>query len=180
MGLITFEYMNPGADGIDTPARGHLVFRLLDREVAGGAYRTVDDFRVDLVDGIATVVLSDTGPAQAWRISEARIAGAKIRHVAVTGDAAATALVDVDPATLQPGAAPAAAWTLALDELAATVSTITGTTDTQITAAVNAYLTQNPPSSAEPLLLAHLDDTSPHPVYDDIPSLEIFFENGMA
>lgn len=33
--------------------------------------------------------------------------------------------------------------------------------------------------SSEPLLLAHLADETPHPVYDDIPSLVLVFENGL-
>ena len=127
MGLITFDYTNPGAAG-DTPARGSLTCRLVAREVAAGAYRTVHDFTVQLVDGKATVSLSDTGPAQCWRVSEAGMAGATVRYVAVSGDAAFTALVDVDPATLQPSAEPIAAWVVALGSLAARVDGIaTGT-----------------------------------------------------
>lgn len=55
-------------------------------------------------------------------------------------------------------------------------------TQAEIGAAVEKYLEENPGSGEEPLLLAHLADTTPHPVYDDIPD-GIFvasLQNGMA
>lgn len=48
--------------------------------------------------------------------------------------------------------------------------------------AVEEYLEANPGSGEEPLLVAHLADPTPHPVYDDLPD-GIFvasLQNGMA
>ena len=48
-----------------------------------------------------------------------------------------------------------------------------------IAEAVEDYFDANPPTGGEPLLVAHLADETPHPVYDDIPSLTLLFENGL-
>lgn len=52
----------------------------------------------------------------------------------------------------------------------------------EIGEAVEEYLEANPGSGEEPLLVAHLADPTPHPVYDDLPD-GIFvasLQNGMA
>lgn len=52
----------------------------------------------------------------------------------------------------------------------------------EIGKAVEQYLEENPGTGEEPLLLAHLADPTPHPVYDDLPD-GIFvasLQNGMA
>ena len=139
MSIITFAYSNPGSDGVDVAAVGDITCRLVSREVVAGAFRTVEGFRVSLVDGKASVTLSDTAPGQLWRISESRIAGATVRHVVVAGNAAFAALADVDPATLQPSAAPDAAWAVSLDALTVRVDGIsTGGTSAEVQAAVTA------------------------------------------
>lgn len=52
----------------------------------------------------------------------------------------------------------------------------------EIGEAVEKYLEENPGSGEEPLLIAHLADTTPHPVYDDLPDgiFVAYFQNGMA
>jgi len=47
----------------------------------------------------------------------------------------------------------------------------------QVNLVITEYLEQNPVS--EPLLEAHVVDDSPHPAYDDLPSLRLLFENGI-
>jgi len=125
MALIAFHYTRPGPDGVDVPAKGYLICRLLAREIVGGAYRTVAAFSVQLVDGRTTAELSATGPAQCWQVTEGgQIAEKATRYVAVTADAAYTALVDVDPASFLAGAEPVAAWVASLDALAAEVALV--------------------------------------------------------
>jgi hypothetical protein len=43
------------------------------------------------------------------------------------------------------------------------------------------YFTPIPEGSdvSDAVLLAHIDSTTPHPVYDDMPSLTLLFENGL-
>lgn len=55
-----------------------------------------------------------------------------------------------------------------------------GATPDEIQAAVEEYLTANPPAAGEPLLAAHVADPEPHPAYDDTPSLSTLFENGLV
>lgn len=55
-------------------------------------------------------------------------------------------------------------------------------TQEEIGEAVEDYLEANPGSGEEPLLVAHLADPTPHPVYDDLPA-GVFVTsllNGMA
>lgn len=37
-----------------------------------------------------------------------------------------------------------------------------------------------PETPFEEILFAHINDSTPHPAYDDIPSLVLLFENGLA
>lgn len=55
-------------------------------------------------------------------------------------------------------------------------------TQAEIGEAVDEYLEANPGTGEEPLLLAHLADTTPHPVYDDLPAgvFVASLQNGMA
>jgi len=53
-----------------------------------------------------------------------------------------------------------------------------GASDEQVADAVTTYLTANPPG--EPLLAEHIVAPTPHPAYDDIPSLTVLFENGLV
>ena len=48
----------------------------------------------------------------------------------------------------------------------------------EIAEAVEEYFNQNP-TTGEPALAAHLIDPTPHPVYDEMPSLTLIFENGL-
>lgn len=48
----------------------------------------------------------------------------------------------------------------------------------QIVDAVDQYFLENP-TAGEPALEAHLIDPTPHPVYDEMPSLTLIFENGL-
>lgn len=52
----------------------------------------------------------------------------------------------------------------------------------EIGEAVEEYLEENPGSAEEPLLLAHLQDPTPHPVYDDLAAgrFVTMLQNGMA
>jgi hypothetical protein len=61
----------------------------------------------------------------------------------------------------------------------ALATALPGASDDQIAAAVDEYLTENPPSAGEPLLAEHIVAPEPHPAYDDIPSLTVLFENGL-
>ena len=55
-------------------------------------------------------------------------------------------------------------------------------TPAEIGAAVEKYLEENPGSGEEPLLVAHLADPTPHPVYDNLAAgrFVTYLENGMA
>lgn len=63
---------------------------------------------------------------------------------------------------------------------AANVGTVqvVGPTDEQLDAVVGAYLTAHPPG--EEALGVHIADATPHPAYDDLPSLSVLFENGLV
>lgn len=52
----------------------------------------------------------------------------------------------------------------------------------EIGEAVEEYLEENPGSGEEPLLIAHLADPTPHPVYDDLAAgrFVTMLQNGMA
>lgn len=55
-------------------------------------------------------------------------------------------------------------------------------TKAEIAEAVETYFRENGGSSGEPLLALHLVDSTPHPIYDDLPD-GIFvasLQNGMA
>ena len=55
-------------------------------------------------------------------------------------------------------------------------------TQEEIVRGVETYFEENGGSGEEPLLAAHLNDPTPHPVYDDLPA-GIFvasLQNGMA
>ena len=45
----------------------------------------------------------------------------------------------------------------------------------QVGAAVTAYITKH----SDTLLAPHVSDPTPHPAYDDLPSLTLLFENGL-
>lgn len=102
MAVITFDYLNPTASG-DRAASGTLEAHLYEREIIGGAFRTIKRFDIPLVDGQASAQFSSTGPNQCWVIKErAPMPGAKTFYKKVIGDAAFTDLVDVDPTTFAP------------------------------------------------------------------------------
>lgn len=103
MGIITFKYGNPTKTGVDAAAAASLTARLYQREVASGAVRTISQFEIKLVVGIAAAALSDTSVNQCWVISEGTaIAGAQVFYKKVAGDALFTELIDVDPRTFAP------------------------------------------------------------------------------
>lgn len=131
MGLIAFDYRNPTKAGADAPARGTLNCQLLRREVADGAIRTTAEFSVPLADGVASVVLSDTGADQAWRVREGGgIPSPVTRYVKVAGDAAFVDLIDVDPSTLQPSESAVPAWDAVLGQVQTALDSITARTVT--------------------------------------------------
>ena len=63
-----------------------------------------------------------------------------------------------------------------MDALAAALP---GATPEQVEMAVTDYLLQNPPQVDGSLLEAHITSLTPHPAYDEIPSLTLLFENGL-
>lgn len=52
----------------------------------------------------------------------------------------------------------------------------------QIQESVETYLTEHPVSADEPLLAAHIDSETPHPVYDNLAAgrFVTYLRNGMA
>jgi len=67
----------------------------------------------------------------------------------------------------------------ALEVIVQRVNQNSASTSTAIGSAVADYLTAHPIASAEPLLAEHLADPTPHPVYDDMQSLTLIYENGL-
>ena len=142
MPAIKFRYSNPASSG-DTPATGYLDLSLVRREISDGTIRTTTSFRTNLDLGSATVDLSATSAGQAWKVVESYgLAGSTESppvYVQVVGDANFSDLVAVDPATLEPSAAPDAAWAVSLDALTVRVDGIsTGGTSAEVQAAVTA------------------------------------------
>lgn len=117
----------PAGAATDRHAVGQLEWSPTARRVVGGVTVLPAGFVVPL-DGSAdpTIDVAATAPGWAWRVVE-RMAGgsARPRHLTVPATDALVDyadLIEVDPATLQPTAPPAAAWWAALDQLAAQVA----------------------------------------------------------
>lgn len=55
-------------------------------------------------------------------------------------------------------------------------------TQAELGEAVEKYMEENPGTGGEPLLAAHLADTTPHPVYDELANgrFVTMLQNGMA
>lgn len=140
-----------------SPAVGTLLF-FPTRRLNFASYTVLpDSIVVPLENGKATVDLRPTGIDWAWNVLEKVKHGIR-RTVAVpdTENINYSDLVNVAPGTLQPTAEPEAAWWVALDEL-----TLGG---------------GGPEGGA---LAAHIGSPTPHPEYDDLPSLTLLFENGI-
>ena len=155
------------------PISGPMRFAPSRRRSAGADIILPAGFDVDLVDGEAVVELDATGPDWCWCAYEPTLRGA-IRSILVpeAGDEVLeySSLPDVDPATLEPTAAPEAAWWAALQAVSTPDPEVVG-------AAVESYLVANPPTGVGEVELsaaitAHVEAGTPHPAYDeDLPSL---------
>ena len=105
------------------PISGPMRFAPSKRRSAGAGIILPAGFDVDLVDGEAVVELDATGPDWCWTAVEPTKRGA-IRSILVpeaSDDEVLeySSLPDVDPATLDPTAAPEAAWWAAWTAMAA-------------------------------------------------------------
>lgn len=110
-------------DGTPTraPISGEIRFSPTKRRTAGPDVILPAAFDAQLVDGEVVVELAATGPEWCWMVIEPTGAGI-IRHIIVPdvgGVLEYSALIDVDPATLEPSAEPEAAWWAAWAALAA-------------------------------------------------------------
>ena len=105
------------------PITGPMRFAPSRRRPDGADIILPAGFDVDLVDGEAIVELDATGPDWCWTVYEPTIRGI-IRSFLVPDvpdDEVLeySALIDVDPATLEPSAEPEAAWWAAWQAMAA-------------------------------------------------------------
>lgn len=111
----------PDPSGVDAPAEGVLYCTPTRRRDVDGRVVLPASFSVDLVGGMAVLPLAPTGPDWCWQIQEAT----RLRHTrfVVVPDSATpvlyTALVDVDPGTLDPSESSVPAWEAAVGEVAA-------------------------------------------------------------
>jgi hypothetical protein len=116
MTLVHVRLRDPAADGEDVPAEGRLVCVPTRRRTVADTVVVPAKFTAVLADGNVDLELAPTtGSEWAWRIQEF-VRGGAIRFVAVpdTTEVGYEDLVDVDPETLDPAAAPSPAWALEL------------------------------------------------------------------
>jgi hypothetical protein len=116
MTIVHVVMAQPAADGVMVPATGVMRFTPTARRVIVGTPDTVvlpASFQVNLLDGVADVLLAPTDLAWVWRIDE-HVSGTKARTIyAAVPDVAAvdyTDLVPIDPETLAPEPSPNPAW----------------------------------------------------------------------
>ena len=120
MTVVLVDLRRPDATGVDVPAVGALRWQPTLRRTVGTHITLPDAFTVELVDGRASVDVAPTGLDWCWTVREFPRTGI-VRHVQVPalGPVNYSALVDVDPKTLEPAAEPEAAWWAAWTALAA-------------------------------------------------------------
>lgn len=159
----------PTATGVDAGTPGTLYFTPTRRLNVDGRVVLPAAFSVELVNGSATVELAPNGLDWCWQVQE----NTRLRHTRYLAVPDSTEpvpyadLVDVDPSTLLPPAAPEAAWWVALDTL-------------DIPGAVDDYLTANPPPSGDgALLTAHINNPNPHPIAHSGRDYAALFQNGL-
>lgn len=124
MPVIRLRRTAPRAAGIDAPATGYFRFKPTSRRtIPGDPDVTVlpIPFTEDLVDGAAEVTLAPTGPGWAWAILESIDGVPDERFYVLVPDVPGPLddgeLIRVDPATLDPLAAPAPEWWAAVDAI---------------------------------------------------------------
>lgn len=109
MGVVHLKLKVPGPDG-DVVAPGELEFEPSTRLAVDDYVLLPERFTVRVETGDETVTLAETGIDWCWHVIE-RFDGGTERWVIVGPDPADYRdLVDVDPSTLEPAAAPEAAW----------------------------------------------------------------------
>lgn len=123
----------PGPAG-DVRATGAVRATPTRRRTVGDAIVLPAPFSAVLVDGVVTVEMAATSSDWCWRVDEVMPYGvaSSTRFVAVPQSDLVLGyedLADVDPATLEPAAEPAAAWDLALDNTDARVEWLTALVD---------------------------------------------------
>lgn len=180
MTTVRVDLRHPDPSGIDVPSIGQMKWtptlrRHIELETDDGELDYIvlpEAFVVD-VNGSFEIEVDPTTPLWAWRVVELVPGGSKARYFAVPDSDTVVDyadLVEVDLATLEPQAQPEAAWWLALQEVEDTIAGIeAGTIDPEVVEA-----------AVEEVLETHVDSPTPHPVYDEIPSLTLIFENGLA
>lgn len=117
MTVVLVDLRRP-ASGEDVPTEGSMLWRPTRRRTIGSHITLPDAFAVDLVDGQASVDVAPTGLDWVWTVREMTRQGIT-RHVQIPalGPVHYSALVDVDPATLDPAAEPEAAWWAVVEAL---------------------------------------------------------------
>jgi len=151
--LVRFALDVPGPAG-SVPAAGRVRATPTRRRVLPDSIVLPAPFTTTLTEGAATVELDATGADWCWRIQEMTAAPAT-RYVAVPDSATELGyedLVDVDPATLDPTAAPEAAWAIALEDASALIT---------YQAAQIAQLQEAPPTVGSQLVVLGEDEPRP-------------------
>ncbi|MGC3954646.1 MAG: hypothetical protein QM804_10390 [Propionicimonas sp.] len=148
--LIRLTHDSPA--GPTEPVTGTMSWAPTRRRTAGDEVVLPEGFRVTLPVDVP-VLVAPTGSDWCWRVVESAMAGGT-RYVAVPalpdGQTVTYAdLVDVDPATLDPAAEPAAAWDIALEALDVRVTVLEteGVDPEMVAQAVADYLATHPVES---------------------------------
>lgn len=116
MPLVRVRLETPTPLG-NVPARGRLDWRPTRARTDDGVTVLAGQFAVTLKAGAADIMVAPTGAGWVWEVNEMFGGRPRVRYLAVPDVEVIdyTALIEVDPATLEPTAEPGAAWWAALD-----------------------------------------------------------------
>lgn len=119
MTIVELDFRRPEKLG-PVASSGRVEWRPTARRTEDKAVVLPATFSVQLVDGVASVDVAPSVLGWVWRVSE-YVTGGATRYVTVPDvpTIAYTDLIDVDPATLDPSAAPDPAWWAEVDAIKA-------------------------------------------------------------
>lgn len=134
MTVVTIARYEPSEAPGTIPARGYVRFEPTKSRTSGSSVVLPLPFTVALVNGEASVDITPSGAGWSWKVTYKLLGLPHETHYYLVPESVTpipdTALVEVDPATLEPGAVPDAGWYAYVDQLVAgrvgVVAVVTG------------------------------------------------------